>query len=177
MSKVDEKLLKVSGTHNRRPMEESAPVSNANSRAAKTRICPSIAKVRGYKRIAAEKRIEWRLLESDAQRIMLRPCSFCGRLPAANPGGFNGINRINHSLAYYDHSNVAPACSDCNTMKHDYSSRDFVQICRHVATFNARGNFGLFPESFRNASSRRGRRSELKSHLRGPPPPPQRVHE
>jgi hypothetical protein len=144
----------------RRPMQESEPVSNANSRAAMTRICPSIAKVRGYKRVAAEKRIEWRILESDAQRIMSRPCSFCGRLPADNPGGFNGINRVNHSLAYYDHGNIAPACSDCNTMKHDYSSRDFVQICRHVATFNDRGQFGLFPESFRNASSRRGRRSE-----------------
>jgi hypothetical protein len=143
----------------RRPMEESAPVSNANSRIAMTRTCPSITKLRGYKRVAAEKKIDWRILESDAQRIMSLPCAFCGRLARDNPGGFNGINRVNHSLQVYDHDNVAPACSDCNTMKHDYSSRDFVQICRHVATFQGLGNFSLFPEVFRNASSRRGRRS------------------
>jgi hypothetical protein len=139
-------------------MEEAAPASNANSRMARTRICPSIAKLRGYKRTAAEKNIEWRLLESDAQRVMSQPCAFCGRLPINNPGGFNGINRINHTLAYYDHDNIAPACGDCNTMKHDYSSQDFVRICRHVASFNRLGDYGLFPSAFRNASSRRGRR-------------------
>ncbi len=143
----------------RRPMEESAPVSNANSRIAMTRTCPSITKLRGYKRVAAEKNIEWRILESEAQRIMSLPCAFCGRLARDNPGGFNGINRVNHSLQVYDHDNVAPACADCNTMKHDYSSGDFVRICRHVATFQGLGNFSLFPEVFRNASSRRGRRS------------------
>ena len=143
----------------RRPMEESAPVSNANSRMAMTRTCPSISKLRGYKRVAAEKHIEWRLLESDAQRVMSLPCAFCGRLAADNPGGFNGINRVNHSLKYYDYDNIAPACADCNTMKHDYSSISFIRICRHVATFQGMGNFSLFPEVFRNASSRRGRRS------------------
>jgi len=120
----------------RRPMEESAPVSSANSRIAIMRICPSIVKVRGYKRIAAEKKIAWRILESDAQRVMLRPCYFCGRRAAENPGGFNGINRVNHTLQYYDHDNIAAACKDCNTMKHDHSSQDFVNICRHVASFN-----------------------------------------
>ena len=26
---------------------------------------------------------------------------------------------------------LTQACSDCNTMKHDYSSQDFIQICRY----------------------------------------------
>ena len=145
----------------RRAMEEEAPKSNAGSRAAATRICPSIAKVRGYKRVAAEKNIAWRILESDATRIMAQPCEFCGRLAHDNPGGFNGINRVNHSLPYYDFDNICAACSDCNTMKHDYSALDFEQICRHIATVNGYGDYGRFPWVFRNASSHRSRSGYL----------------
>ena len=145
----------------RRAMEEEAPKSNAGSRAAATRICPSIAKVRGYKRVAAEKNISWRILESDATRVMAQPCEFCGRLAHDNPGGFNGINRLNHSLPYYDFDNICAACSDCNTMKHDYSALDFEQICRHIATVNGCGDYGRFPWVFRNASSHRSRSGYL----------------
>jgi len=35
-------------------------------------------------------------------------------------------------------------------MKHNHSTADFVRLCRHVATFNHRGDFGLFPEAFRD---------------------------
>jgi len=57
---------------------------------------------------------------------------------------------LNHSLPIFNAENVGAACAECNTMKHNHSTADFVRLCRHVATFNHRGDFGLFPEAFRD---------------------------
>eukprot|EP00470_Lotharella_oceanica_P015830 CAMPEP_0170183674 /NCGR_PEP_ID=MMETSP0040_2-20121228/31400_1 /TAXON_ID=641309 /ORGANISM="Lotharella oceanica, Strain CCMP622" /LENGTH=153 /DNA_ID=CAMNT_0010429493 /DNA_START=95 /DNA_END=556 /DNA_ORIENTATION=+ len=44
-------------------------------------------------------------------------------------------------------------------MKHAYSPDNFVRMCRHIATHRGMGEFGCFPESFRNNISKRNRSS------------------
>ncbi|EKX55273.1 hypothetical protein GUITHDRAFT_99054 [Guillardia theta CCMP2712] len=110
----------------------------------------TIHQIRTYQKIASEKRLSWNLLDSQAQAIMRRNCAFCGRAAKENSQGINGINRIDHSIPAYTLNNTAPACSDCNQMKHNHSQEDFVAICKHVATANGLGDFGRYPEAFRD---------------------------
>ena len=59
--------------------------------------------------------------------------------------------------------NVAVACSTCNQMKGARRIASFVQACRHIATFQGLGNYGLYPHCFRNNTSKRSRSSYITS--------------
>jgi hypothetical protein len=87
--------------------------------------------------------------------MMTSPCFFCGREARLNTDGFNGINRVDHSLPRFEFGNVVPACKECNQMKHNHTVEGFVGICRHIATHNGLGDYGLFPHFFSNNSSPR----------------------
>ena len=139
----------------RRSMEEREPVRGGVSRSTISGVCPSITKLKGYKKTAKDKGIEWRLQDGESQRLMTMPCFFCGREASRNTDGFNGINRVNHSVANFTWGNVVPACKECNQMKHNHTVEQFVQICCHVATHNGMGDFGRFPHVFANNSSPR----------------------
>ena len=77
---------------------DSAAMAAAARRPATGSGCPAIAKLRGYQRTARDKGVAWALSDAEALAMMTRPCTFCGRAAASNPGGFNGINRLDHSV-------------------------------------------------------------------------------
>lgn len=96
---------------------------------------------------------------------MRSPCSACG-FKATEYG--NGITRltkreagVHKGMGPYSSENTAPACSRCNLMKGYHSLDTFTNICRHIATHQGLGYFGLFPDNFVNNTSRRSRSSYL----------------
>ena len=79
---------------------DSAAMAAAARRPPTGSGCPAIAKLRGYQRVARDKGVAWALSDREALALMAQPCSFCGRPAAVNPGGCNGINRLDHSVPY-----------------------------------------------------------------------------
>jgi hypothetical protein len=57
--------------------------------------------------------------------------------------------------------NVAAACATCNLMKGARRVGSFVKACRHIATSNGLGDYGSYPERFRNNTSKRSRSSYI----------------
>jgi hypothetical protein len=81
----------------------AATISAASRRPSVGSVCPALAKLRGYRRTARDKGVIWNLTDTEALAMMSLPCTFCGLHPFANPGGFNGINRLNHSVVISPH--------------------------------------------------------------------------
>merc|ERR1712176_1340156 len=61
----------------------------------------------------------------------------------------------------YAIGNVAAACSVCNLIKGVHTVGDSMKIACTIATHHGLGDFGSFPECFRNNVSKRNRSSYL----------------
>jgi len=130
--------------------------------------CPFSVKLKRYKKTAADSEVDFMLTDREACRLMREPCSAC-KSPAPVGVG-HGLSRLGvwpegvepkRSMGPYWKKNVIAMCSMCNLMKGARGLQSFVEMCMHISTHKGRGNFGLFPERFRNNISKRNRSSYL----------------
>lgn len=63
--------------------------------------------------------------EKDFNKMIERPCRFCGVEPA------NGIDRTNNKIGY-KLDNCKPTCFQCNIMKKDLKEKEFVEHLKSV---------------------------------------------
>ncbi|CAE8718305.1 unnamed protein product [Polarella glacialis] len=67
----------------------------------------------------------------------------------------------------YSLSNTETACAHCNLAKGHHTEEAFVEICRHVASQKGLGDFGRFPDRFRDNISKKSRScylADTKTH-------------
>ena len=144
-----------------------------------TNTLPIIARLRGYKRLAAEQSLPFVLKDHEAISLMRQDCVVCGA-KASSDG--HGITRFRHwpegllqfkskcrkpYMGPFCKENVASACSVCNLMKGHRSIQSYVEAARHIATYRGRDikgggkDYGLYPRRFRNNISKRSRSSYI----------------
>lgn len=106
-----------------------------------------------YKHSAARKGIDWALSAAEFERLIKKPCSYCGAKPSkkCNKRGKiflrNGIDRINSSKGY-EKSNVTPCCFVCNVAKSTHRASDFTNwISRAFLHLTATGQIPI-PKEF-----------------------------
>ena len=134
---------------------------------ASSRVLPQIARIRAYQRLASEQSVPFDIAEHEAAAMMRQPCTMCGE---AAPTEGHGLTRMRiwpehltrpergGFMGPFARDNLAPACGVCNLMKGYRKVRGFVEACRHIATVRGRaGDFGRYPQRFRNNTSRRSR--------------------
>ncbi len=96
---------------------------------------------------ARTRNIEWNLLETDFNELVLSNCIYCGNSPtprtikkcSANYNkfvSFNGLDRVDSSLGYIL-GNVVPCCSTCNYAKRKMSKVEFLKWIEKVYLHNA----------------------------------------
>ena len=91
-----------------------------------------------YKHNAKKERHEFSLTEDEFRDLVLCNCCYCGRPPynesknSYNNGNFKytGIDRIDNTKGYVK-GNVRPCCKQCNYIKSNYGTEDFLS---HVKT-------------------------------------------
>ncbi|GMI32680.1 hypothetical protein TeGR_g4050, partial [Tetraparma gracilis] len=142
--------------------------------AAPSGALPHIERIKAYRRLAKDGGVPYELSDAEAARIMRSACSMCG-VPA-DPERGHGITRLRvwpeHLLPLreacskpymgpFTALNVAAACATCNLMKGARRVGSFVKACRHIATSNGLGDYGSYPERFRNNTSKRSRSSYI----------------
>ena len=132
----------------RRVMEQKAPSASFVSR-----VLPQIARLRQYRRLAAEQGVPFTISDNSATGIMREPCIMCG---CAAPGEGHGLTRLRvwpdecprpargGFMGPFDPANLAAACSVCNLMKGFRRVRGYVEACRHVATHRGGFDFGRY---------------------------------
>ena len=86
-----------------------------------------------YKAQAKSRKILFALTKEDFKKITSQNCFYCNSIPSKIPKKtkyhygvylYNGIDRLNSKLDYTV-DNVVSCCKMCNTMKMDYSIKDF----------------------------------------------------
>merc|ERR1712061_63453 len=97
---------------------------------------------------------------------MRAPSLLCGVAADPRGGKPNGITRCRaveeaYGMGPYAIGNVAAACSVCNLIKGVHTMEDSMKIACTIATHHGLGEFGSFPECFRNNISKRNRSSYL----------------
>ena len=97
-----------------------------------------------YKYTAKRYGREFLLTKEEFRELVLCNCSYCGRAPhkekenTCNNGNFKytGIDRIDNTKGYVK-GNVRPCCWQCNNIKSNYDTEDFLL---HVKTIYAHLN-------------------------------------
>ncbi|QBZ81605.1 hypothetical protein pclt_cds_1019 [Pandoravirus celtis] len=84
--------------------------------------------LRGYKRGAIRRGLEYQLADDDFMRLLDAPCHYCWTAKG-------GVDRMDNNIGYLP-SNSVPCCGVCNHMKHTYSVEEFVQQCVRVANIH-----------------------------------------
>ena len=135
---------------------------------------PHIERLKSYKRLAKDGLVPFELTDSQATEIMRRNCSMCGA--ASDPEKGHGITRLRiwpnrllqaradclkPYMGPFVLENVMAACSTCNQMKGARRISSLVRACRHIATKQGLGEYGLYPTCFRNNISKRSRSSYI----------------
>jgi len=146
----------------RRPLEEK---KKSGLRGSKSSVCPFILRLRNYQRVAEDKGTPFLLSDSEALDIMKQDCSMCGKKRKDNEiHGITRLRRVIHGkdmMGPYSKENTAPSCATCNLMKTYHSRKTFIKICKHITTQQRRGNYGKYPECFRNNISKKNRSSYI----------------
>lgn len=79
-----------------------------------------------YKRSALSRSITWELSNEEFQAFWNKPCYYCGTKIIGV-----GIDRVNPKEGYTS-INTVPCCSQCNTMKLDYSRKEFLTKIKQI---------------------------------------------
>eukprot|EP01062_Namystynia_karyoxenos_P014163 TRINITY_DN15101_c0_g1_i1.p1 TRINITY_DN15101_c0_g1~~TRINITY_DN15101_c0_g1_i1.p1 ORF type:complete len:451 (+),score=102.98 TRINITY_DN15101_c0_g1_i1:84-1355(+) len=137
--------------------------------AAARRRCPYLLRLQGYRRVAKNQGVPWELREAEAVRLMRGRCVLCNVPP--DPSRGHGLTRLRAEgsgrrwgpgcMGGYTAANVAPCCSVCNHIKGSHTVQAIREICRHIATHQRLGEFGRFPQRFRDNISRKCRSGYL----------------
>ena len=168
----------ASGPFCSRCRKDMNPNRNAG-KAKSTKALPIIARLQGYKRLAAEHNLPFVLEDHEAIALMRQDCVICGAKASADG---HGITRLRHwpdslvklkakcSKPYmgpFCKENTTTACGVCNLMKGARSIQSCVEAARHIATYrgkhikNGGEDFGLYPKRFRHNISKRSRSSYI----------------
>jgi hypothetical protein len=94
---------------------------------------------KNYERTAKNKSLPFQIDKNLFKQITQQDCFYCGCKPlqiTKNKSGYgnyiyNGVDRINNNLGYID-NNIVPCCTQCNTMKMDYSMLEFTDKIRLI---------------------------------------------
>lgn len=97
--------------------------------------------IRGYRRRATKNNMNFNFTDEEFREITQKDCYYCG-LSAKDSNIFNyrgiyqynGIDRINSSIGY-EKDNCVPCCWNCNKMKSDLTSEDFIKQIEKVYKF------------------------------------------
>lgn len=91
------------------------------------------------RRGAMARGIAFCLTKEQVRAITSRPCWYCEEVPSkvrktGNTGHYvwNGIDRVNSSLAYTE-DNCVPSCEMCNKMKRNYTQDEFIAKVKKIA--------------------------------------------
>lgn len=79
-----------------------------------------------YKRSAKQRDIPWFLTKDEFASFWKKPCYYCGDLISTI-----GLDRIDSSKGY-TLQNIVPCCSQCNTIKLDYSQEEFITKIKKI---------------------------------------------
>lgn len=80
-----------------------------------------------YKRNAKRNGRKFELSKSEFDAMTDRPCAYCGM------SGRNGLDRVDNSSGYIS-NNVVSACQTCNFMKSTMNAKNFVIMCKCIAS-------------------------------------------
>jgi hypothetical protein len=94
-------------------------------------MCRSLLHIRIYtiKRSARNRRIEFKLTNTQIIELINNPCTYCGKY--AEVANNNSIDRID-SKGIYETANVCSSCIECNLIKFTHSVDDFIQYCTNI---------------------------------------------
>ena len=157
----------------RRSMTKHTSAAPGTKSVGGSRVLPQIARIRNYQRVAEQQGVPFVIPEHTATALMREPCTICG---VAAPAEGHGLTRLRiwpdgvlrpargGFMGPFHECNVASACGMCNLMKGYRRIRSFVNMARTIATHRGgAGDFGRFPEAFRNNISRRSRSSYISA--------------
>ena len=157
-----------------KPLTKASKGSGGGS--GPTGALPHIERLKAYKRLAKDGNVPYELTDTEACALMRQACSMCGT--PSDPEKGHGITRLRiwpprlasarsqcskPYMGPFCRENVAVACSTCNQMKGARRIPSFVKACRHIATKQGLGDYGLYPHCFRNNISKRSRSSYITS--------------
>jgi len=108
-----------------------------------------------YKFRAEVSGINWNISDEYMMELFQKPCEYCGFYPS--DGKLNGVDRMDNTLGYEDY-NVCSCCEMCNRMKRMDHQIDFIDKCKHIATYNGLYNGEL------NYSIFKDYKSDAKNH-------------
>lgn len=106
--------------------------------------------VLGYKRHAADRKLEWLLGRVDVENIIKLPCYYCGQPPSntkktknsiGNGLKYSGIDRIDSNIGYTI-NNVVPCCKICNYAKSNMLTSDFQDWAIRIGKNAMAGQWG-----------------------------------
>ncbi|CAE8663525.1 unnamed protein product, partial [Polarella glacialis] len=151
----------------RRVMHEQKKFSMGSSTSSAT---PS-GRLKAYRRTASQKGVPFRLTDNEAMGVMFRPCRYCGVTPPPQGHGITRLRKVGEEqggfMGPYSLTNTETACAHCNLAKGHHTEEAFVEICRHVASQKGLGDFGRFPDRFRDNISKKSRScylADTKTH-------------
>lgn len=81
-----------------------------------------------YREMAARRRIEFALNQSEFIQLWQKPCSYCG-----TPIKTIGIDRVDNSIGYRP-ANCVPSCTRCSSMKLDMDLAEWIAHMYRVLT-------------------------------------------
>jgi hypothetical protein len=99
---------------------------------------------RNYKNSAKLRGYSFSLSEYDFLQFTKRNCHYCGREPSNKHYTswkitgyylFNGVDRINNNIGYVK-NNCVPCCKNCNMMKRDLTTEEFITTAIMIANKN-----------------------------------------
>ena len=91
--------------------------------------CSVEQKIRNITKAANKRGIQWSLTVEEARDLLVKPCYYCGRVPALPKPG--GIDRRNHLVGYH-RDNCVPCCWPCNNAKGTNTEETFIELCQRV---------------------------------------------
>lgn len=89
---------------------------------------------KSVQRTALRRGLEWNLSYEEWFELAFADCYYCGTGPSNFLYGtkYNGIDRIDSSVKFYDADNVVTACRICNRAKSDLSAEEFNDWIKRV---------------------------------------------
>ncbi len=95
-------------------------------------------KIYQWKMGAKRRNIEWKLTIEQVKSLPM-VCHYTGLPLVLEVGHVNtlSLDRVDSNKPY-ESSNVVPCCSMINDMKYDYTTEQFIQMCKHVASYQSK---------------------------------------
>lgn len=98
------------------------------------------------RRSSKNRGLSFELTKDEFKVLITNNCKYCDLAPTLRckvstvgiPTEINGIDRVNSDLGYIN-SNCVSCCTQCNTMKMDYTKTEFLNKIKEIYEFNFKG--------------------------------------